>query len=645
MNPNMKSLLLALFIVAVCSCNEKEISYGIVIISSPDGNIAATISDTSGKPTLSITHSGITLLEDSPLGLETDFGDLSRGLKISGRSSKEIDEQYCLPNIKTSQVHYIANETTVFFCRGKEKEPSLAIQLRVSDNDAAFRYLIIQPSEDTKICRVMEEATTYAFPKGTTTFLCPQMKPMTGFARTTPSYETPYEADLPTGSNGLGYGYTYPCLFKVKDKGWVLISETGVDGSYCGSHLCGQPDGRYRVTYPHEKEFGGNGTSEPGVSFHKSPDAGLDGAALTPWRTITLGRDLRPIAETTVAWDLVKSIYAASKEYTWTKGSWSWIIKMDESITYECQKEYIDFSSAMGWETVLVDNWWDTKIGRNNIEELASYAKSKGVSLFLWYNSNGYWNDAPQSPRDKMHSSSIRRSEMAWLERIGIKGIKVDFFGSDKQLTMQLYQDILSDANDFGLEVVFHGCTLPRGWERMFPNFASAEAVLASENLHFFQERCDSEAFQATFLPFTRNTLASMDFGGSALNKVYNATNDSSLPGTIRKTTDNFALATAVLFQSPVQHFALAPNNLKDAPAEAIEFMKNVPTTWDETHFIDGYPGKFVVMARRKGERWFVAGINAGPEPYKLTADKLPMISDIIEDIEIAPNDGLVIVR
>ena len=188
---------------------------------------------------------------------------------------------------------------------------------------------------------------------------------------------------------------------------------------------------------------------------------------------------------------------------------------------------------------------------------------------------------------------------------------------------MQLYEDILTDANDFGIMVIFHGCTLPRGWERMFPNFVAAEAILASENLHFSQDFCDAEARDCgTLYPFTRNTVASMDFGGSALNKYYNANNNR---GSRRVTSDVYALATAVLFQSPVQHFALAPNNLTDAPAYAIDFMKSVPTKWDEVRFIDGYPGKYVIFARRAGDKWYIAGVNAMETPLKQTLT-LPMI-------------------
>jgi hypothetical protein len=187
---------------------------------------------------------------------------------------------------------------------------------------------------------------------------------------------------------------------------------------------------------------------------------------------------------------------------------------------------------------------------------------------------------------------------------------------------MQLYEDILTDANEFGLQVIFHGCTLPRGWERMYPNYVASEAVLASENLHFGQGACDAEARNAATHVFIRNTVGSMDFGGSTLNKHYNKDNQH---GTTRRTSDVFALATAVMFQSSVQHFALAPNNMEDAPAWAIDFMKQVPTTWDEVRYIDGYPGKYAIMARRCGKTWYIAGIGAQQPTLKKTIT-LPMI-------------------
>lgn len=582
-------------------------------ITSPDGKLVVTVSDTDGRPSYSVSYDNVLFLQPSPLGMVANIGDFSSGMSLEKNvSTNKIDETYELTSIKKSKVRYVANEAVFSFTQ--QGKTIYDVIFRISNNDVAFKYKMY-PQGETLSCVVEQEATGFVFPDGTTTFLCPQSKPMGGFARTSPSYETSYTADDAAGKNGWGEGYTFPCLFRNGDNGWVLVSETGVNGGYCASRLLGHKGGTYTIGFPQEGEANGNGTVSPGIA--------LPGE--TPWRTITVGKTLAPIVETTVPFDVVKPLYQAKGEYTYGKGSWSWIIGMDGSTNYEEQLRYIDFSAAMGYQSVLVDALWDKQIGRDKMEELAKYGKDKGVALYLWYNSNGYWNDAPQTPRGIMNNAIARRKEMKWMQSIGIRGIKVDFFGGDKQMTMQLYEDILSDANEYGLLVIFHGCTLPRGWERMYPNFASSEAVLASENLHFSQGSCDHEAFNATLHPFIRNTVGSMDFGGSALNKYYNA--DNAPRGSRRMTSDVYALATAVLFQSPVQHFALAPNNLTDAPSWAIDFMKEVPTTWDEVRFIDGYPGKYVILARRHGDKWYIAGVNAQKETLKLKVN-LPMFSN-----------------
>ena len=582
-------------------------------ITSPDGKLVVTVADMDGRPSYSVSYDNVLFLKPSPLGIIANIGDFSSGMSLEKNvSTNKIDETYELASIKKSKVHYVANEAVFSFTQ--QGKTIYDVIFRISNNDVAFKYKMY-PQGETLSCVVKQEVTGFVFPDGTTTFLCPQSKPMGGFARTSPSYETSYTADDVAGKNGWGEGYTFPCLFRNGDNGWVLVSETGVNGGYCASRLLGHKEGVYTIGFPQEGEANGNGTVSPGIA--------LPGE--TPWRTITVGKTLAPIVETTVPFDVVKLLYQAKGEYTYGRGSWSWIIGMDGSTNYKEQLRYIDFSAAMGYQSVLVDALWDKQIGRDKIEELAKYGKNKGVALYLWYNSNGYWNDAPQTPRSIMDNAIARRKEMKWMQSIGIRGIKVDFFGGDKQMTMQLYEDILSDANEYGLLVIFHGCTLPRGWERMYPNFASSEAVLASENLHFSQGSCDNEAFNATLHPFIRNTVGSMDFGGSALNKYYNA--DNAPRGSRRVTSDVYALATAVLFQSPVQHFALAPNNLTDAPSWAIDFMKEVPTTWDEVRFIDGYPGKYVILARRHGDKWYIAGVNAQKETLQLKVN-LPMFSN-----------------
>ena len=581
-------------------------------VSGPDSRLKVSFSVSQGMPMYAVTYDEKTILENSPLGFVANIGDFSKDMSYVGQKAQQIKKTYTQDRIKRSVVNYTANELTISL-QNADKTP-VDIVFRVSNNDVAFRYEIPKSGETGSIV-IREEKTGFDFPAQTTTFLCPQSDAMIGWKRTKPSYEEEYAADAPMNARSqYGHGYTFPGLFRIGSDGWALISETGVDSKYCGSHLSdATAEGLYTIAFPMPEENNGNGTVAPGLSL----------PGKTPWRTLTVGNSLKPIVETTVPWDVVEPRFETENTYRFGRGTWSWILWQDNSINYEDQLRYIDLAAAMGYEYALIDNWWNTNIGKEGIEELARYARSKNVSLFLWYSSSGYWNDIEQGPTNRMDDPFARKHEMKWMQEIGIKGIKVDFFGGDKQETMRLYEAILSDADDHGLMVIFHGCTLPRGWERMYPNYVGSEAVLASENLVFNQHFDDNEAFNACLHPFIRNAVGSMEFGGTFLNKRYNRTNDG---GTIRRTSDAFQLATAVLFQNPIQNFALAPNNLSDAPKAAIDFMKEIPTTWDETVFIDGYPGKYIVLARRHGNRWYIAGINAQKEPLKLTLN-LPMLA------------------
>lgn len=584
-----------------------------VSVNGPDGKLQLTVScpSANGEVSYAVTYNGKQMLESSPLGMETNVGDFYRGLQLKEHKVTALDTVYEQSRIKASHIHYRANELLCSFVNGEGK--NVQITFRVSNNDVAFRYTL--PREQGKgSVTVNSERTGFRFPSQTTTFLCPQSDAMIGWKRTKPSYEEEYKADVPMNErSGYGHGYTFPCLFKVGDDGWVLLSETGVDSRYCGSRLSDWDNGVYRIAFPMPEENNGNGTVAPAFSLPGS----------TPWRTVTVGETLKPIVETTVPWDVVEPRYTTTHDYKPGRGTWSWILWQDGSINYDDQVRYVDLAAAMGYEYVLIDNWWDNNIGRDRMEQFIKYARSKGVEVFLWYSSSGYWNDIEQSPVNRMDNSIARKQEMRWLQSQGVKGIKVDFFGGDKQETLRLYEEILSDADDHGLMVIFHGCTLPRGWERMYPNYVGSEAVLASENLVFSQHFCDNEAFNATLHPFIRNAVGCMEFGGVFLNKRLNRSNDG---GTIRRTTDIFQLATAVLFQNPIQNFALAPNNLTDAPQICLDFMKQVPTTWDETRFIDGYPGRYIVLARRHGNTWYIAAANATVEPLKLKLD-LPMLA------------------
>lgn len=598
-------LLLCSMLMATAAYSQNPMT-----VSSPDGNLELNFSVNNGSPVYSVTYNGETMLANSPLGLETNEGDFRSDMSFVESTTGEVDKEYTEVKIKQSYVQYRANTLKVTLENARENQISILFQ--VSNNDIAFRYEL--PVWGERRAAVVErEATGFKFPSSTTSFLSPMMQPMTGFARTAPSYESGYVADEPMENTNAEYGYVFPGLFRTGDNGWVLLSETGVGSNYNGSHLSSYNDGRYTVEYPSAEQNNGFGSTGAQI--------GLPG--VTPWRTITVGETLKPIVETTISWDLVDPLYEPSQKYEFGRSTWSWIIWQDNSMNYEDQVTYIDLAVALDFEFILIDAWWDANIGYDRMEELVEYARSKGVGVFLWYNSNGVVNDAFQTPRDKMHTSIVRKKEMKWLQEIGVKGIKVDFMGGDKQTTMLLYENILSDANDYGLQVVFHGTTLPRGWERMYPNFVGSEAVLASEMLVFVEDIRRQEAFFATLHPFIRNSVASMEFGGVVLNDYLNKGNEQ---GQERQTTNAFQLATGILFQSPVQMFALTPNNLHDVPEFQLDFMREIPTTWDETVFIDGYPGKYTILARRHGQTWYIAGVNAESTAKSLTLE-LPMVA------------------
>ena len=615
--------------VALCCMMTTPALAEDVKVASPDGRLVVNVSCEGGRLYYDATLDGQRMLEKSALGLKTSIGDLTRDLTLKGQKSDAVSKQYQMRGTKASKSDYQANTLTLDVENKDGRKMSITFQ--VSNNDIAFRYVMPRQNvgrKEMKRVRILSELSSFSFPDGTTTFISPQIGPESGWEQTKPSYEEGYSADAPMDKpSQYGHGYIFPALFHLggagnpeesgnpRYSGWALVSETGVGSNYCGSHLSDYQAGTgYTVAYPDPGENNGFGSDFAAIS--------LPGE--TPWRTITLGTTLKPIIETTISYDVVEPRYAPSTEYCPGRYTWSWLLWQDNSINYDDQVQFIDLASAMGFEYCLVDNWWDTRIGRDRIAELSKYAQSKGVHLLLWYNSNGFANDAPQTPRDCMNTAIAREREMKWLQSIGVKGIKVDFFGGDKQEVMRLYEDILSDANRYGLQVVFHGCTIPRGWERMYPNYVASEAVLASENLYFGEGATISESFDLTLHPFCRNATASMDWGGIIMNKWMSRDNKSRHT---RKTTDIFEMASGVIMQTSVQCVAMQPNNLQELPQFEMDFLKTLPTTWEETRYIDGYPGRYVILARKATNgQWYVAGLSAKKEPLTLTLD-LPMFT------------------
>ncbi|MBQ9357081.1 MAG: glycoside hydrolase family 97 N-terminal domain-containing protein, partial [Prevotella sp.] len=395
-------------------------------IMSPGGNLQVTVSDEGGQATYAVTLGGNPMLLPSALGFRADFGDFTQGLHITETKASPVDKTYEMRQVKQRQMHYVATLLTVSF--ENDAHQKMSVEFSVSDNDVAFRYIIPRQQDDNpKSAVILEESTAFCLPEGTTTFLTPQSNAMVGWERTKPSYEEVYKADAPmTERSQYSQGFTFPCLFKThtqplptregagEDPFWVLISETGVSSQYCGSHLSdyksivapsgaeGGASGYYQIAYPMPGENNGIGSTTPGIAL----------PGQTPWRTITVGQTLKPIVETTIQYDVVEPLYEPTIDYQSGRYTWSWLIWQDNSINYDDQVKFIDLAAAMGFELCLVDNWWDQRIGRDRMAELSRYAQSKGVSLMLWYNSNGFENDAPQTPRDCMSTAMARDREM-----------------------------------------------------------------------------------------------------------------------------------------------------------------------------------------------------------------------------------------
>ena len=595
-------------------------------VKSPDGKLQVNVECEGGKVSYTVDYEGKQMLTRSALGLVANYGDFSQNLTMGKLTDMGVEHvAYDESRIKKAHVEKDVVEAYIGFLN--EKKDSMTLRLHVSNNDVAYRYELIRPKKDNpKSVIIYKEVSGFNYPQQTTTFLCPQITPMTGWERTKPSYEEEYTPDAPMNKKSqFGVGYTFPCLFKVGGDGWVLVSETGVSSAYPGSRLSDyDPEHGYTIAFPQKGENNGIGSEYAGIPL----------PGKTPWRTITIGKTLAPIVETTIPFDVVAPLYEPSINYKPARYTWSWLIWQDNSVNYDDQIKMIDVAAAQGYEAVLVDGCWDTQIGYGRIEELSKYAQSKGVKLMLWYNSNGFENDAPQTPRQVMNNSIARKRDMAWMKKIGVCGIKVDFFGGDKQETMKLYEDILSDANDYGLEVIFHGCTMPRGWERMYPNYVASEAALASENVYFTDYHAKKEAFEMTMHPFSRNAVGSFDWGGVMMNKYMSRDNKSRHQ---RFTSDVFEMATAITNQSSVNCVCLYPNNLEDVPQWELDWLKAVPTAWEDVKFIAGYPTQYAVVARKASSangstaqksngKWFVGGLNATDKPLTLTLD-LPMFA------------------
>lgn len=533
------------------------------------------------------TKAAIPVLESSPLGLARTDDDFTHGLVfVSSTTTQKIDESYTMVAGKHSLLHHRARERT--FVLQNKPGHTLTITAQVASDGVAFRYGF--PGQSSQLRQITADATGFKLPANGRVWLQPYDK----VATWAPGYESRYRNGIPIGTAAPApEGWALPALFHANDQ-WILITEAGLDSNNFAAHL--QPEathGLYRIRLPEEPETYG---VAPQAAFITLP-------WVSAWRTVIVGDTPGAIVES----DWVNNLSTANTltDTSWIKPgrvAWSWWSDMASPSDFAKQQTYIDLAHDLHWEYSLVDLGWHQMKNGGDITQLAAYARMKNVGLILWYNSGGKHNQVPDAgPENKMDDPIVRDAEMTRIAALGIKGIKVDFMQSDKQYVIALYHDIMRDAARHHLLVDFHGATLPRGWSRTYPNLLTMEAVAGAEQYwdELFAE--DAQTLN-TIYAFTRNAVGPMDytpmiFGDPVHQKPH-------------KTTNAHELALSVVFESGLQHFVSSAESIRAQPAYVQEFLRIVPTAWDETRYVAGAPGELCILARRKGQDWFLAGIN-----------------------------------
>lgn len=596
--PIMKTIaaFLVFFLALISELNAQQ-------MVSPDGKIQVILkSDSKKSYTYAVNFEGKTVLEPSKLGVVRMDADFTKDLYLIKAENVElVKDKYEMLNAKKRHISYEANKYVFHLRNGKGQKVDFIFQL--SNDGLAFRYYFPETSKDIRY--ITEEVTSFNFQENAVGWLQPMSDAQTGWEHCHPSYEEFYEKEIKVGTpSPFKAGWVYPALFKTQDNIYVAITEAGLDGKYCATRLKAEsPNGEYQIGFPQEPEVFTRGELNPESQL----------PWYSPWRVLAIG-SLKTIVESTLGTDLApKAIEVKDPESTKPGiASWSWIMLKDESINYDTTKMYIDFAASMNWEYCLIDVNWDTTIGYEKIKELVKYAASKKVKLILWYNSAGAWNTTPYHPRNMLLTREGRRAELQRIKDMGIAGVKIDFFGGDGQSMIQYYIDILDDAADIGLSINFHGATLPRGWHRTYPFLMTAEAVKGQEMVTFGQEAANEQPAHSTVLPFTRNLFDPMDYTPMTLDVI---------KGINRKTTRTFELALPVVFLSGIQHMAESPYGMDNQTEDVKNFLRTLPTHWDDVKFLDGYPGKYVVLARKSGNKWYVVGINGDTTAKKLKLD------------------------
>ena len=466
------------------------------------------------------------------------------------------------------------------------------IVIRLYNDGIAFRYEYIKLENQKQ----PEEHTVYLIPEGTKRWFMQWTEAYEGFFPQTTTYKVKpirTSSGASTSADGWNNRWGYPALLEPVEGVFALISEANIERRQSASCLYNDGE-RYSVVAAEN-------------------DLNLSGDWHTPWRVVIIGK-LADIVESTLVTDVSEP--SQLKDTNWIKpGVVSWIYWANNhgSNDFNIIKKYVDMAVVLKLPYVLIDAEWDEmdKIASNEgktIEDAVAYANAKGIKPMIWYNSSVGWIDGAPGPKFRLNKPEDREKEFAWCEKIGVAGVKIDFFSGDNQMNMDYCLDLLESAARHHLLVNFHGAPIPRGWQKTWPNLLSTEGVYGAEWYNNVPTFTDKAASHNTTLPFTRNVIGPMDYTPCAFS-------DSQHP---HITSLAHELALTVLYESGLQHLADRPESFLAQPKEVQDFLGQLPTVWDETRYVSGYPGESAVLARRSGNTWYVAGINGKDAPQIL---------------------------
>lgn len=552
------------------------------VLTSPNQKIKVKVGvenakDGYGEASFSVEYaSGLapeTLFSGAQLGLKTDLRSFAGNLKLTSITKPvAVVADYRMITGKRSHCVNKASEQTFVF--ENDKKQKLNVIFRAYNDGVAFKYSFDAMDHEN----IISDLTTYPIAEGTKRWM--------------QKYDPSYEGFYPEITAPKSQQWAYPALVGHDKDLFMLITEANIMRNHCASWLS-------NVANPEEYVVQ--------LANEKLP---ISGSWQSPWRTLIVG-SLADIVESTLVTDLSEPSKIANTNWI-IPGNVSWIYWAynNGSNDFQLVKKYIDLASDMGWPYDLIDWKWDAMSNGGTVEDAVKYALSKGVKPMLWYNSGTSWigPGAPE-PLDRLNTKEKREKEYAWLKKMGVAGIKVDFFAGDRVDMMNYYIDLLEDAAKYKLMLVFHGATIPRGWQRTYPNMMTVEGVYGAEWYNNAPVLTNKAAVHNATLPFTRNVVGPMDYTPGTFS-------DSQHP---HITTHGHELALMVVFESALQHRPDRPSAYYALPESVKKLLSTLPAAWDDTKLLSGYPGKEIVIARRKGDTWYVAGLNASDQSKTLT--------------------------